>query len=94
MKQAFDGVVYDTEKATLVARSIPDVHSRSRHLYRTDKGAFFLYRVHETPSVGVSLGIELTPLDVEEAMQVYNTLEERELDFDEAFSDVAEDVSR
>ncbi|MGZ4848354.1 MAG: hypothetical protein ACXVIG_01330 [Halobacteriota archaeon] len=87
MKQAFDGIIYDTDKATLVARSLPNIHSRSRYLYRTDKGAFFLYRVHETPSVGVSLGIEITPLTVDEAIQQYNTLEERCLDFADAFPD-------
>ncbi len=88
MKQAFNGTIYDTEKAILLARDLPNLLSRSRHLYRADDGAFFLYRVHETPSVGVSLGIGITPLTVDEAILVYNTLEVRELDFPEAFPDI------
>ncbi len=88
MKQACNGTIYDTEKATLLARDPPNLLSRSRHLYRTDEGAFFLYRVHETPSVGVSLGIGVTPLTIDEAILVYNTLEVRELDFSDAFPDI------
>ncbi len=85
MKQAFNGTIYDTEKAILLARDPPNLLSRSRHLYRTDEGAFFLYRVHETPSVGVSLGIEVTPLTVGEAILVYNALKVRELALSDAF---------
>ncbi len=88
MKQAFDGIVYDTEKAILLARDPPNVLSRSRHLYRTDEGAFFVYRVHETPSVGVSLGIGVMPLTVDEAILVYNSLKVRELAFPDAFPGV------
>ncbi len=85
MKQACNGTIYDTEKAILLARDPPNLLSRSRHLYRTDEGAYFLYRGHETPSVGVSLGIGVIPLTINEAMLVYNTLEVRELDFSDAF---------
>ncbi len=88
MKQVFNGTIYDTEKSILLARDSPNLLSRSRHLYRTDKGAYFLYRVHETPSVGVSLGIGVAPLTVDEAMLVYNALEVRELVFSDAFPDV------
>ncbi len=85
MKQAFNGTIYDTEKAILLARDPPNVLSRSRHLYRTDEGAFFVYRVHESPSVGVSLGIGVMPLTVDEAILVYNSLKVRELAFSDAF---------
>ncbi len=88
MKQAFNGTIYDTDKATLLGRDPPNLLSRSRHLDRTDDGAYFLYRVHETPSVGVSLGIGVTPLTVDEAVLVYNTLEIRELAFSDAFPNV------
>ncbi|MGZ4848853.1 MAG: hypothetical protein ACXV2D_05070 [Halobacteriota archaeon] len=88
MKQAFKGTIYDTEKAILLARDPPNLLSRSRHLYRTDEGVFFLYRVHETPSVGVSLGIGVTPLTVDDAILVYNTLKVRELAFSDAFPGV------
>ncbi len=88
MKQAFNGTIYDTEKAILLARDPPNVLSRSHHLYRTDEEAFFLYRVHETPSVGVSLGIEVTPLTVGEAILVYHALKVRELAFPDAFPGV------
>ncbi len=88
MKQSFNGTIYDTEKATRLARDLPDVLSRSRHLYRTDEGAFFVYRVHETPSVGVSLGIGVMPLTVDEAILVYNSLKVRELAFSDAFPGV------
>ncbi len=85
MKQTFNGTIYDTENATLLARDPPNLLSRSRHLYRTNEGAYFLYRVHETPSVGVSLGIEVTPLTVDEAILIYHSLKVRELAFPDAF---------
>ncbi len=49
MRQAFDGIIYDTNTATLIARNeLPDTlhylkDHRNRYLYQMPDGAFFLY---------------------------------------------------
>jgi len=54
MKQAFYGVIYDTDTATLRARNeLPDTIEylkghRNHYLYRTSEGAYFLYLLTES----------------------------------------------
>ncbi len=102
MKQAFNGTIYDTEMATLLGRNPPDFLGRSRYLYRTPKGAFFLYQVTESlrardvlHTIGTGLYTayrrkrdqKITPLTASQAIEEYSTLEVRCLDFAEAFPD-------
>ncbi len=85
MRQAFNGIIYDTDKATLIARDPPDPFRRVRYLYRTPQGAFFLYRATEWSHFEDDP--KITPLTQREAIDEYNHLEERYLDFLEAFPD-------
>ncbi len=92
MKQAFNGIVYDTEKALVLARNehafCIESMARGRTdvvLYRTTGGLYFTYTV--TMSVfGERLSDpELAPLSPDEAIGVYNEMTDRRLDFDDAF---------
>ncbi len=102
MKQASNEIVYDTEKATLLGRNRPGLGGRSRSLYRTAEGAFFLYQVTDSKIHDVAYAVfndpgtgwftakrnpKITPLSVEDAIQEYNRLKERYLDFADAFPD-------
>jgi hypothetical protein len=48
MHRIIKGKKYDTDTATEL------IHSLRESLYRTQNGAYFLYRVHHTPSFGTS----------------------------------------
>ncbi len=84
MRQSYNGNVYDTEKAVLIASEVPCGFERgSRFLYRTDKGEFFHHIVGPLSLCGSSERIE--PLTEEQALQEYNQLPDRELGFEDAF---------
>ncbi len=61
MKQAFNGMIYDTDTATLLGRDPHNFMGRSRYLYRTPKGAFFLYQVTESKAHDVVYAIFSDP---------------------------------
>lgn len=62
---------------------------RNTHLYRTTKGRYFA--AHASQWQGETDYIE--PLSKDEAMELYETLREKEVEFEEAFpGEVAEDA--
>lgn len=92
MKQAFNGIVYDTEKALLLARNEHTfcIESMARgrtdvDLYRTTGGLYFTYTVAMSVFGERLSDPELVPLSPDEAIAVYNEMTDRRLDFDDAF---------
>ncbi|MEI7827630.1 MAG: hypothetical protein WCI87_07555 [Euryarchaeota archaeon] len=95
MKQAFGGVVYDTETAILLARNehrfcIETLKTGLKNvdLFRTPEELYFKYE-KTVPFFGddEEYDPELTPLSLEEAVIVYNKLTDRRLEFEDAFPD-------
>ncbi|MCK5572822.1 MAG: hypothetical protein KAJ12_08670, partial [Bacteroidetes bacterium] len=89
MKSVINGKRYNTETATLIASSRGDdggaySSGRSAELYRTAKGAYFL--AVETQWVGEDDGI--SALDTEEAVERFDNLRDKAMDFEEAFPGV------
>ena len=96
MKQAFGGVVYDTDTAILLARNehqfcIETLKTGLTNvdLFRTPNGLYFKYE-KTVPFFGddEEYDPELTPLSVEEAVIVFNKLTDRRLQFEDAFPDI------
>jgi hypothetical protein len=96
MKQAFGGVVYDTDTAILIARNehqfcIETLKTGLTNvdLLRTPTGRYFKYE-KTAPFFGddEEHDPELTPLTLEEAISVYSTLTDRRLEFEDAFPDI------
>jgi len=92
MRQAFHGEVYDTAKATLLARHGPPTGiealkgRRVVDLYRTPSGSYFK---HETTA---SLFFEdeqpeIVPISPQEALSLYRALSDRRLVLEDAFPD-------
>mgnify|MGYP001098704628 CR=1 FL=1 len=94
MKQICNGMLYDTEKAQLVAHDAFwdgrnwERNGRNTYLYRTPRGRFFLY--HRTLWQGERDRIE--PLEKEEAMRTYEELPEHEISYEEAFGVAPEEA--
>lgn len=94
MTEVIDRKRYSTDTATLLAGNDHwDGHNFERHgrntfLYRGKSGAFFA--VHQTCWQGERNHLE--PLDVDSAMELYQSLSDRRVEFEEAFPgvDVAE----
>jgi hypothetical protein len=95
MRQAFGGVVYDTDAAILLARNehrfcIETLKTGLKNvdLFRTPDGLYFKYE-KTVPFFGDDddYDPELTPLSLEEAVILYNTLTDRRLEFEDAFPD-------
>jgi hypothetical protein len=87
VQNAIDGIIYDTETATLLARDA-NYDSLSRplsytELYRSPKGHYF--KSETSPHVPPST--RLASLSLDEAIAEYNRLPERWLGFREAFPD-------
>ena len=80
-RQAYNNIIYDSEAATLVAHEFSDT-GQSRSLYRTPKGAYFLYT---SSFLNISGSLKIKPLSEAEAIQEFNTLPDRAMDFAEAF---------
>lgn len=96
MRQAFDGVVYDTDAAILLARNehrfcIESLKTGLKNvdLFRTPDGLYFKYE-KTVPFCGddENYDPELTPLSPEEAVMLYNKLTDRRLEFEDAFPDM------
>jgi len=97
MKQAFGGVVYDTETGILLARNehhfcIEALKTGLANvdLFRMPGGRYFKYE-KTVPffSDDEERDPELTPLTPEQAaMILYNELTDRRLEFEDAFPDV------
>lgn len=86
MRQVNDGVIYDTDKATLLASDEPDVTEGMERLYRSAAGRYFLEII---PGFGLSRTVStIKPLSVQEAIKAFNTLPIRKSDYLEAFPDV------
>jgi hypothetical protein len=93
MKQAFGGVVHDTDRAILLARNehqfcIETLKTGLTNvdLFRTPGGHYFKYE-KKVPFFGddEAHDPELTPLTLEEAVAVYDKLTDRRLEFKDAF---------
>lgn len=87
MKQVFDGKLYNTETAIVIASDrYWDGHNfersgRNTYLYKTKKGNYFVYC--STMWQGERDTIEVITL--EEAQGYYETLPEHEVEYAEAF---------
>ncbi len=94
MKRVINGMVYNTETATLVAHdrywdgSNWERHGRNTRLYKTAKGNFFLH--HTTLWQGEIDRIE--PLFADEAKAHYEQLPEQEMEYEEAFGESPEEA--
>ena len=75
MKQAYEGIIYDTDTAKLLAHNEPsDILEQTKtSLYRT---------------INAKSECSITPLDTPAALNEYNKLTVRIYDFEEAFPDV------
>jgi len=87
MKSIIDRKLYDTETADLVAsddfwdgRNITR-NGRNTYLYKTEKGNFFSH--HTTRWQGEI--DRIVPLSVDEAMDLYEQLPEKAMDYKDAF---------
>jgi hypothetical protein len=95
MKQAFEGVVYDTSTALLLARNkrhfgIEALKTgwQNLDLFRTPDGRYFKYeRTVAFFGEDDESDPELMPLSAGEAMTVYHRLGDRRLSFEDAFPD-------
>ena len=87
MKQIISGIQYDTDTATEIAHdrywdgSNHDRNGRNMTLYKTAKGRFFVH--HETRWQAERDHIR--PVDLEEAMELYERLPVQPVDYFEAF---------
>ena len=94
MQQIVNGLIYDTEKADLVASNeYWDGHNwerdgRNTYLYRTKAGRFFLH--HTT--LWQSERDRIEPVGLEEAKQYYEDLPEHEMTYEEAFGEAPEEA--
>jgi len=84
MRQTINGVLCDTATATLIAeaesgqREIGGSGWNCKYLYRTILGHFFVLSE-------INFGLDITLLKREEAMDLFLSLPDQKLDFDEAF---------
>lgn len=97
ISQVIAGIRYNTEadSTTLIAHneywdgSNFERGGRNTHLYRTAKGRYFA--AYATQWQGESSYIE--PLDLADAMTMYERLREKEVEYEEAFpGEIAEDA--
>lgn len=94
MVQIVAGTRYDTDKAQVVAHncywdgSNHERHGRNTYLYRTPKGNFFT--VHLTQWQGERDTLE--PVTKEQAKELWDTLPEHEMEWEEAFGEEAKEA--
>ena len=87
MKSVINGRVYNTETATKIATNIYwdgnnwDRHGRSTCLYKTSKGNYFIH--FQTRWQGERNRIR--PVTKEEAMEIWDELPEKEVEYVVAF---------
>jgi hypothetical protein len=88
MKQAINGLIYDTEKAIVLARTDDDMsyecYFNRTMLYRTEKGNYF----KSTEPAFFNESRKITPLEVHQAVKEYNKLSVQLVDFEQAFPDM------
>jgi len=85
MRQSIGFVIYDTEKSTLLASgSESGIIGSYDELYRAPSGRYFL----SSAVSGYEL-MTLSTLTLSQAIDRFNRLPCREVDFEEAFPDVA-----
>lgn len=90
MKEVISGIRYDTEKAVIIADNCYwDGHNfersgRNAFLYKTPKGRYFIVR--QTLWQGERDYLE--PLSLKEAIELYESLPEKNVEFEEAFPGV------
>jgi len=90
MNQVIGGKRYNTETATIIASDAYwdghnfERHGRNTYLYRTPKGAYFA--TYLTCWEGENDRIK--PLAQDEAIKLFEDLQEKELDFEKAFPGV------
>ena len=94
MKKIIDRLLYDTETAEEIASDEywdgrnRDRNGRNTILYKTKKGNYFAF--HKTRWQGELDRIE--PLSKEVAMKLYESLEEHEVGYEEAFGVAPEEA--
>jgi hypothetical protein len=94
MRRVVNGLVYDTEKAILIAHDrFWDGHNwerrgRNAFLYKTPGGRFFLYRT----SMWQGETSYIEPVTVAEAKEWYEALPCQEVPYEEAFGVVPEEA--
>lgn len=94
MEEIINGKLYNTDTAQEVASDRYwdgnnfERSGRNTYLYKTSKGNYFSY--HFTQWQGERESLEA--LTLEEAMQLYEQLPERELTYEEAFGVVPEEA--
>ena len=87
MKKIINGKVYNTETAIEIASdeywdgSNRSRHGRNTYLYKTNKGNFFIF--NKTNWQGELDSIE--PISKEQSMDLFEQLEEHEIEYEEAF---------
>lgn len=87
MKEIIDRKLYDTDTADLIASDDywdgrnTTRHGRNAYLYKTAKGNFFIHRVTHWQGERDSIA----PLSKDEAMELYEQLPEKAMDYKEAF---------
>ena len=87
MVRVVEGKKYSTEKAEIIAHDAYwdghnfERHGRNTYLYKTPKGNYFC--THLTQWQGDVDTLE--PLSIEEAIAMFDELEEKEVEFEEAF---------
>ncbi len=89
MRAVIGGIRYDTDKAEVIAHDCYwdghnwERHGRNTYLYKTPNGRYFA--VYLTMWEGERDRIE--PLPVAEALELYEQLPEKVMEFEEAFPD-------
>ena len=90
MKVTINRKTYDTSTAVLLASNRYwdgnnfERGGRNTYLYRTAKGNYFRY----TTTMWQGEFDTITPIDAEEAEELYNELREKEVKYKDAFPDV------
>lgn len=85
-----DRIVYDTEKATLLARNtgpgaMPPALNEKR-LYCSNNGSYFV--VEDSDLLSSSLSVGIKPLSLDDAIAEWNTLSNKIVGYKEAFPDI------
>ncbi|GAC1598852.1 MAG: hypothetical protein NVS3B25_25200 [Hymenobacter sp.] len=94
MKQIVNRLTYDTDTATLLADnrywdgSNWERGGTNTYLYKTAKGRFFQYNTTQWQGQNNTI----TPLDQQEAMDLYESLREQRVEWAEAFDEEAEEA--
>ncbi len=79
MKKSFNGKLCDTNTSTLIAALKSSTDEVGIELYRTVRGVFFVFKYIKPHKEALQL------LSKPEAMDLYESLPDQKLDYDETF---------